>query len=116
MDYEKNILENINKFCTCDLYNVETEAFAAFFDEFTARYTMVMNLPLVTFEESDMYELIEIRFGKLLRDTKKAIGQIEHRGDNKTLRQQIMKNNIEMAAISYTLYQSSYKRAAFDRQ
>jgi hypothetical protein len=41
------------------------------------------------------------------------MGQIDRKGDNKALRLQIMKNNAEMAALCYVMYQVSYKKSMF---
>jgi UDP-N-acetylmuramate-alanine ligase len=96
-----------------DFYNIEVDAFATFFDEFSSRYSMVTNLSLMDFDEHDSYELIETRFRQLFTNVKSVMGQIDRKGDNKTLRLQIMKNNAEMAALCYVMYQVSYKKSMF---
>jgi hypothetical protein len=113
MKNESTTFDNIQKMIACDFYNVEVDAFAAFFDEFSTRYAMVTNLPLAAFEEHDSHELIETRFRQLFGNVKNVMDQIERKGDNTTLRRQIMKNNAEMAALCYVMYQVSYKKSLF---
>jgi len=116
MKNDSRISENIQNMIACDSRNVEADEFAAFFDEFSTRYSMVMNLPLTAFDEHDSYELIEIRFRQLFGSMKNVMDQIERKGDDKTLRRQMMKNNAEMAALCYVMYQVSYKKSVFDLQ
>jgi hypothetical protein len=106
--------EITRKAIACDPDGVEMSALTAFFDEFSSSYALITKLLLAAFDESDIYELLKIRLDHLSENTLMIIDLIKRTDDDKAFRQQkqILKNDAEIAAIGYVLYQISYRKAA----